>query len=67
MVRRKLTNGIYEAEFFLDSTTTNVHWVVCLVHSVDIVMWGVAPSMELAEDEAVAEMKALNKQVAAKA
>ena len=67
MVRHKLTNGIYEAEFFLDSKTDNVQWVVCLINEAEIVMWGVAPSMEHAEGDALWEMRALNKRYAAQA
>jgi hypothetical protein len=67
MVRRKLTNGIYEAEFFLDSANSNVHWVVCLVDAPEIVMWGVAPSIEAAEADSLAEMKVLNRRSAAQA
>jgi len=67
VVRQRLTNGIYEAEFFLDSKTESVHWVVSPVGDVEIVMWGQSRTMEAAEYATSIEMQRLNQRIANRA
>jgi hypothetical protein len=67
VIRHKLTNGIYEAEFFFDSKTENIHWVISLVGDREIVLWGQAATMDAAEQATLWEMKMLNRRIAARA
>lgn len=67
MIRHKLTNGIYEAEFFLDSKTENIHWVISPVGEREIVLWGQSRTMDAAELSTAWEMKLLNQRMAARA
>ena len=63
MVKRTLTTGGYEAEFFVDTKTDLVHWVVTRVGDAEIIMWGQEKSMHEAERAALDYMTANAKRI----
>jgi len=63
LVKRTLSYGEYEAEFFVDhdSVPALYHYIITRTNAAEILMWGQEKSMAEAEGCALERMREINK------